>query len=699
MSPWETLVREHLPVVTGVALRILGDRSAAEDVAQDLFLHLLQNPHALDGAQNVRSFLCRSAINRSLDRLREKERRNRREAACPQAPRDANPLDAAFHDEIRRSVEALPQDERDAIAARFFRGLTVREAAKEMRVSVGTVCNRLEAGVKRLRKWLGAASFALLCMVFDDEAVAEAGAGGLEKVLSRGGQSGAGSRGSGGTAGKGGKGKWAAAGAGIAAMLLISIWLGRPGEIAGNDGLATEMARLRSAAGAEPRDSRRNLELARSGPIDVLQVEEAHPRGPLFRVEGFLLRREDGYQLIEPSRDDPVKVEGPVAEELARVLNAEVGYGLVSSDVEQSFSRHVRTGVASFRHGDAQNATRNLISALDLPVGQSQLLRLDSMLDRRDANSMLEAGGDIRSALLRLMDRRKDALVKRHEADGRPLPTNSVTQLTAARPLIFQSCPILDALGAGNSDSFRAWLQGASDERQVPHFRVTLRAAWVDQDKAIAEAVEIEEIETLNTDWLVAWRHALNANAKLAKSFDIPPGARRRAEAMAALDDLESALGLARDARQGESAAAWRIRRESEIEIASSGAAACLGHDEGFPEDVGELSDPEDFAASRAVGLELEIVPQIQRGALALRGGARIVSVVPGSVADRAGLRAGDIVWRVTPLAGAGRSAAHDVVRPEDVAAFVADVVENGGSGLEFEVVRGLDSIAFELKL
>lgn len=601
MSPWESLVREHLPVVTGVALRILGDRSAAEDVAQDLFLHLLQNPHALDGAQNVRSFLCRSAINRSLDRLREKERRDRREAAFPQATRDLNPLDAAFHDEIRRSVEALPQDERDAIAARFFRGLTVREAAKEMRVSVGTVCNRLEAGVKRLRKWLGAASFALLCMVFDDDAVADAGTGGLERVLSRGRQSGVGSRETGvGRAGQG-KGKGlAAAGAGLAALVLISIWLGRPGEIAGADDRATEMAsagRTRS-----PQEPTAEAGASAAMPAEVAARPESRPRGETFRAEGFLVRDGDGYALVDPSLRDPKKVEGPATDSFA---------------------------VAA---------------------------------ERGDSFCLLPG-------------------------------------LTADRqPFRLRRGPLLDALAAGEVASFSDWLDGLTDASRIPRVRLSLRAEWLDKGAGLAEAVEIEEAESLGDSWLGAWREALAANASLAQAFERPPGSQRRADVIAALDDLEKALGAARAARRGEPASSWRVRRESEIEIASAGAIACLGRESDFEGDAAG-ADPAEFAASRAVGLELEIVPQIQRGALALRGGARVVSVEPGSAADRAGLRAGDIIWRVTPLAGAGRSAPHDVVRPEDVAAFVADVVEAGGSSLEFEVVRGLDSIALELKL
>ncbi|MEK7468134.1 MAG: sigma-70 family RNA polymerase sigma factor [Planctomycetota bacterium] len=611
MNPWESLVREHLPVVTGVALRVLGDRAAAEDVAQDVFLHLLQNPHALDHAENVRSFLCRSAINRSLDRIREKDRRERREAAVEHSPRDLNPLDAAWHEEVRRSVQALPEPERDAVAARYFRGLTVREAAKEMRVSVGTVCNRLEAGVKRLRKWLGAAAFGLIFAVLDDDAFAVEAVAEASRLVRRGTQPGVGSPDTGVKARKRKVARTATGLAGVAALLLISIWIGQPGQIAGEKRRPPEIAvthldgRDRSASPEAPSVVSPGGAAARS------VRESARPRGELFRAEGFLVRDGDGFALIEPAVREPRRVAG-------------------GTNCFDSYCSPI------VHHGARGNLSDSFIS-------------------------------------------------------------DSVAAVRA--PFLLERGPLLDTIPAGTLASFASWLEGVSDLSGLPRARLVLRAAWVDKAAGLAEAVEIEEAELLTDDWLTVWREALQANASLARAFEKPPGALRRAEALFAADQLETALEKARDARRHESAVAWRMRRESEIEIASAAAVACLGRNEELPEGPAEPPDPESFAASRAVGLELEPVPAIQQGALALRGGSRVLSVAPGSAADRAGLRAGDVIWRMTPLAGEGRSAPRMVLRSEDVSAFVADVAESGGSGLEFEVVRGMDVMAFALSL
>lgn len=167
MTRWDRFVRDHHALVTGVALRVLGDSSAADDVAQDVFMRFFERPHLLDGVENVRGFLAQTAANRALDVRRERERRGRREAAFEVAPREADPVEAAWQSELREKVQELPAEERRVVDLRFYRGMTVREAAKEMRISTGTVVNRLGAALEKLRRLVGAASFLALMAVVD----------------------------------------------------------------------------------------------------------------------------------------------------------------------------------------------------------------------------------------------------------------------------------------------------------------------------------------------------------------------------------------------------------------------------------------------------------------------------------------------------------------------------------------------------
>jgi RNA polymerase sigma-70 factor (ECF subfamily) len=77
----EALVRRHLPRMVGLARRMLGDASEAEDVAQDVFLRVWREaPRWRPGAAKFETWMHRVALNLCYDRLRR-----RRETADPDA--------------------------------------------------------------------------------------------------------------------------------------------------------------------------------------------------------------------------------------------------------------------------------------------------------------------------------------------------------------------------------------------------------------------------------------------------------------------------------------------------------------------------------------------------------------------------------------------------------------------------------------
>src|SRR5512134_3880382 len=67
----EALVRRHLPRMVGLARRMLGDASEAEDVAQDVFLRVWREaPRWKPGAAKFETWMHRVALNLCYDRLR-----------------------------------------------------------------------------------------------------------------------------------------------------------------------------------------------------------------------------------------------------------------------------------------------------------------------------------------------------------------------------------------------------------------------------------------------------------------------------------------------------------------------------------------------------------------------------------------------------------------------------------------------------
>lgn len=161
-SALEEAYRCHAATVTSVARRVLGDPTAAEEVAQVVFLRLWDRPDRYEpGRGSLRSFLCADSHGRSVDQVRSDVARRRRETAerAPADPFDDGPAAAAERDEarerVRRAVDGLPEDERDAIGWAYFRGCTYREVATILGSPEGTVKSCIRRGLRRLRADLG----------------------------------------------------------------------------------------------------------------------------------------------------------------------------------------------------------------------------------------------------------------------------------------------------------------------------------------------------------------------------------------------------------------------------------------------------------------------------------------------------------------------------------------------------------------
>ena len=148
-------------LVYSVALRILQDHGAAEEVTQDVFVRCWSG---IDRYQPERvrlvSWLLTIAHHRAIDELRSRRGKSQRReiSADHMHLLTANQPaidDALLRGEIRVALAALPQPQREAIELIFWGGLTRREAAAQLSVPLGTVHTRLRLGMDKLRGLLG----------------------------------------------------------------------------------------------------------------------------------------------------------------------------------------------------------------------------------------------------------------------------------------------------------------------------------------------------------------------------------------------------------------------------------------------------------------------------------------------------------------------------------------------------------------
>lgn len=154
----QTVYRLTSPKLFGVALRILGERSEAEDILQDIYLTVWQKASAFDASRaSPMSWLIAIARNRAIDRLRA--RGNRRMESIEAATDIVDPApgaDSALEESeanarLHVCLNALAQRERAALRAAFFDGNTYEELATRMRVPLGTIKSIIRRAMIKLK--------------------------------------------------------------------------------------------------------------------------------------------------------------------------------------------------------------------------------------------------------------------------------------------------------------------------------------------------------------------------------------------------------------------------------------------------------------------------------------------------------------------------------------------------------------------
>jgi RNA polymerase sigma factor (sigma-70 family) len=147
---------QYASFVHGLALRVIGDVRAAEDVTQDVFLCLWERPQAFDPDRGaLRTWLGTVAHRRAVDHVRREEARRRRaqrDAAQASVTPDVEEMAFALvaAERVRAALVTLPHEQREAIELAYFGGKTYREVAEVLGIPEGTAKSRLRLGLRRI---------------------------------------------------------------------------------------------------------------------------------------------------------------------------------------------------------------------------------------------------------------------------------------------------------------------------------------------------------------------------------------------------------------------------------------------------------------------------------------------------------------------------------------------------------------------
>ena len=155
-DPFERLFVQEYPKVVAIAYRVLADRTAAEDVAQEVFLkfHRSLSPDS----ERASGWLHAAAVHSALNVIRGERRRAQRESAHALDPVQtsiANPEkvieEAEGRREVRRALRQLPSRTAALLMLRHS-GLSYAEVATALGIKVGNVGTLLRRAEDALRK-------------------------------------------------------------------------------------------------------------------------------------------------------------------------------------------------------------------------------------------------------------------------------------------------------------------------------------------------------------------------------------------------------------------------------------------------------------------------------------------------------------------------------------------------------------------
>lgn len=161
-AAFAVLVRHHQRAVYSLALRMLSDRHAAEDLAQEVFLQLYRNLGAVSSDSHLGFWLRKVTLHRAIDRLRREPRHEvaaLSEAELPASEAAAG--DPILDGRLRRLLGELPPVARAVVLLRYQEDLDPADIARTLRMPVNTVKSHLKRSLAQLRERLTSTAGAL----------------------------------------------------------------------------------------------------------------------------------------------------------------------------------------------------------------------------------------------------------------------------------------------------------------------------------------------------------------------------------------------------------------------------------------------------------------------------------------------------------------------------------------------------------
>jgi RNA polymerase sigma factor (sigma-70 family) len=154
-AAYEQLLNELGPVLLGYVRKRVFNADMVPDVYQEVLLTFHKARHSYEPDRPFGPWLFTVARNSMLDALAKNRRFVEREIAMEELPETGTvELDGSLSDELDQALKALPPFNRQAIELLKLRGLSLEEAAVELKITVSALKVRAHRGYRQLREIL-----------------------------------------------------------------------------------------------------------------------------------------------------------------------------------------------------------------------------------------------------------------------------------------------------------------------------------------------------------------------------------------------------------------------------------------------------------------------------------------------------------------------------------------------------------------
>lgn len=140
--------------VLAYCLYVTSDRDVANDVFQEVFVKAYQALHTLRENDKEANWLFRIARNECLNALKSRQRSDKRNIRLDFAPEPAVPAESLAmrdaHEQLRKAIDQLPPDYREALLLAEFEGFSLKEIAEITGASLSNVKVRIHRAKQKL---------------------------------------------------------------------------------------------------------------------------------------------------------------------------------------------------------------------------------------------------------------------------------------------------------------------------------------------------------------------------------------------------------------------------------------------------------------------------------------------------------------------------------------------------------------------